>query len=136
MKQFLLTMAGVFAGLLLFFVGLPFLVLTLIAGAAHPQATAANTVLLIDLRKDLTDQEPQNPFASLSGHSLAVTSVIDALHRAETDSRVKVLFVRLPEGGVTPGEADELRLAFKRFRAAGKPVIVHSQGLYPAGAIT
>jgi protease-4 len=136
MKQFLLTMAGVFAGLVLFFVGVPFLLLTLIAGAAHPQVTPANTVLSLDLRKPLTDQEPQNPFAAFSGRSLAVTTVIDALHRAETDGRVKALFVRLPEGGVTPGEADELRLAFERFRAARKPLIVHSQGLYPAGAIT
>jgi protease-4 len=135
MKQFLLTMAGVFAGLALFFVGVPFLVVTMIAGAAHPSATPGATVLSLDLRKSLTDQEPQNPFAGLTGHALAVTSVIDALHRAETDGRVKALFVRLPEGGMTPGEADELRLAFKSFRAAHKPVIVHSQGLYPAGAI-
>jgi protease-4 len=136
MKQFLLTMAGVFAGLALFFVGVPFLLVSAIAGAAHPQVTPANTVLSLDLRKDLTDQEPQNPFATFSGRSLAVTSVIDALHRAERDGRVKALFVRLPEGGMTPGEADELRLAFQRFRAAHKPVIVHSQGLYPTGAIT
>ncbi|MDR3513474.1 MAG: signal peptide peptidase SppA [Caulobacteraceae bacterium] len=136
MKQFLLTMAGVFAGLVLFFVGVPFVALVMIAGAAHPSGTANNTVLSLDLRKDLTDQEPQNPFAAFSGRSMAVTTVADVLHRAETDTRVKALFVRLPEGGVTPGEADELRLAFKRFRAAGKPVIVHSQGLYPSGAIT
>jgi protease-4 len=136
MKQFFLTMAGVFAGLVLFFVGVPFLLLTAIAGAAHPQVTPANTVLSLDLRKDLTDQAPQNPFAAFGGRSLAVTSVIDALHRAESDGRVKALFVRLPEGGMTPGEADELRLAFNRFRATHKPLIVHSQGLYPAGAIT
>ncbi len=136
MKQFFLTMAGVFAGLALFFIGVPFLVLMLIAGAAHPGVPAANTVLSLDLRKALTDQEPQNPFAALGGRSLAVTGVIEALHRAESDGRIKALFVRLPEGGMTPGEADELRLAFLRFRAANKPVIVHSQGLYPVGAIT
>ena len=63
-------------------------------------------------------------------------SIVAALHRAETDDRVKALFVRLPEGGVEPGEADELRLAFRHFEAAGKPVIAHSQGLYPSGVIT
>jgi len=65
-----------------------------------------------------------------------VMTVVDALHRAQDDNRVKALFVRLPEGGIEPGEADELRAAFKQFRDAGKLVIVHSQGLYPAGAIT
>src|ERR1700722_10180164 len=98
MKQFLLTMAGGFAGLALIFIGLPLLLVMLIAGA-HPQGAPANTVLSLDLRKTLTDQDSQNPFAALSGRSLAVTSVIEALHRAETDGRVKALFVRLPESG-------------------------------------
>ena len=136
MKQFLLTMAGVFAGLMLFFVGLPILAISLLANAVHAPATPANTVLLLDLRKDISDQDSGNPLAAFSGRSLAVTSVIDALHRAESDDRVKALFIRLPEGGMTPGEADELRLAIKRFRAAHKLVIAHSQGLYPAGVIT
>ena len=136
MKQFLLTMAGVFAGLMLFFVGLPILAVSLLANAVHAPATPANTVLLLDLRKDISDQDSGNPLAAFSGRSLAVTSVIDALHRAESDDRVKALFIRLPEGGMTPGEADELRLAIKRFRAAHKLVIAHSQGLYPAGVIT
>lgn len=136
MKQFFLTVAGVFVGLLLFLVAIPFVALGIIAGAARPQATPAEAVLSLDLRKDLTDQEPQNPFAALTGHALAVTTIVEALHRAESDDRVKALFVRLPEAGISPGEADELRLAFDRFRRAHKAVIVHSQGLYPAGAIT
>src|SRR5271168_4377792 len=111
MKQFLLTMAGVFAGLVLFFVGLPFVIISLAIAGAHPAAPAASTVLQLDLRHDLTDQDSDNPLAALSGRSMSVMSVVDALHRAETDSRVKGLFVRLPEGGMAPGEADELRLA-------------------------
>jgi protease-4 len=136
MKQFLLTVTGVFAGLMLFFIGAPIVIVSLLAGSAHAPVTPASTVLSLDLRKTLTDQEPQNPFAAFGGRALAVTSIVEALHRAESDDRVKALFVRLPEGGMTPGEADELRLAFDRFRAAHKPVITHSQGLYPAGAIT
>src|SRR6202012_3839329 len=42
-------------------------------------------------------------------------------------------FIRLPEGGLSPAAADEIRVAVKAFRAAGKPVIAHSQGLYPSG---
>ena len=136
MKQFLLTMAGVFAGLLLFFIGVPILLLGMIAGAAKPAPTPTQAVLSLDLRNGLTDQEPGGAFSIFGGSKLAVMSVVSALHRAETDDRVKAVFVRLPEGGVEPGEADELRLAFKHFEAAGKPIITHSQGLYPSGAIT
>jgi protease-4 len=136
MKQFLLTMAGVFAGLVLFFVGVPLLVLSLLAAAARPAPTPGVAVLSLDLRKGLTDQDSGNPLTAFSGKSLSVMSVTAALRRAESDDHVKALFVRLPEGGMAPAAADELRLAFKRFEAAGKPVIAHSQGLYPSGVIT
>jgi len=36
MKQFLTTMAGVFAGLILFLVGVPFLLIVIAAGATRP----------------------------------------------------------------------------------------------------
>lgn len=134
MKQFLLTMAGVVAGMTIFFVGLPFLFIMAALGSSKPQPPSA--VLQLDLRRSLADQEPQNPFAALGGRSLSVMSIVTTLRRAESDPRVKGVFVRLPEGGTSPGEADELRLAFKHFRAAGKPVWAHSQGLYPSGAVT
>ncbi|HEY5288929.1 MAG TPA: signal peptide peptidase SppA, partial [Caulobacteraceae bacterium] len=37
--------------------------------------------------------------------------------------------------GMSPAAADELRLAFKRFRAAGKPILAYSQGLYAQGQV-
>ena len=136
MKQFLITAAGVFAGLALFLIGVPVVLVALAANAAGPEVTPARAVLQLDLRDPLTDQSPQNPLASLGQRGASVMSIIEALHRAESDDRVKGLLVRLPEGGVEPGAADELRLAIRRFRAAGKPVIAHSQGLYPSGVVT
>src|SRR6202007_3006945 len=44
--------------------------------------------------------------------------------------------IRLPEGGIEPAAADELRLAIHRLRKAGKIVVAHSQGLYPSGVVT
>ncbi len=136
MKQFLITMAGVFAGLILFFVGVPFLVIASLAGAAKPAAAPAEALLTLDLRQTLPDQAPMSPFAFLQGGGPSVVSVVESLHRAERDSRVKGLLIRLPEGGVAPAAADELRLAILAFRAAGKPVIAHSQGIYPSGFST
>lgn len=136
MKQFLLTMAGVFAGLALFFVGVPILLLVSLASSARPAATPANAVLNLDLRETLADQDSQNPLAFLGGRSLSVVSVVQTLHRAETDGRVRGLLIRLPEGGLAPGAADELRLALRSFRAHGKPVLAHSQGVYAQGFST
>jgi protease-4 len=137
MKQFLLTMAGVFAGLVLFFVLIPFLVIGSLVGAASKpkDTTPAQAVLELDLRGGMTDQDPQNPFAAFGGSGLSVVSVVEAMRHAEDDDKVKAVFVRLPEGGMAPAAADELRLAFLHFRKAGKPVWAHSQGLYPSGAV-
>jgi protease-4 len=138
MKQFLMTVAGVFVGLLLFVVGVPFLLIVMAAGAARPAPVPAHTVLNLDLRGGLTDQTSQNPFAAFGGGGgLSVMSVSETLRRAESDDKVKAVLVRLPEGGMTPAAADELRLAFKRFRTVGKkPIFAHSQGLYPSGMVT
>ena len=84
MKQFLLTMAGVFAGLLLFLVGVPFLLIVLAAGASRPEPTPARTVLVLDLREALTDQDQSNPFSAFGQPTLSVLRVITSLKKAET----------------------------------------------------
>ncbi len=136
MKQFLITAAGVFAGLVLFLVGVPFVLIVMAASAAKPEPTPAHAVLDLDLRQPLSDQEPSNPLAAIGRRSLSVLSVIQTLKRAETDDHIRALMIRLPEGGIEPAAADEIRLAVKRFRATGKPVLAHSQGLYPSGMVT
>ncbi len=136
MKQFFVTVAGVLVALTLFAVGLPLVLIALATSAARPAPPPARTVLVLDLRGGLSDQERNDPLARLRGRSLSVMNVEDTLRRAESDARVKGLLVRLPEAGMDPAAADELRLAFKRFRAAGKPILAHAQGLYAQGFVT
>ncbi|MBS0362335.1 MAG: S49 family peptidase, partial [Proteobacteria bacterium] len=136
MKQFLITAAGVFAGLLIFMIGVPFVLVSMAAAAAAPAPTPSRTVLELDLRDPLTDQSPQSALAGLARRGHSAMSIIEGLRRAEKDDRIKGVLIRLPDGGVEPGLADELRLAIKHFRTSGKPVIAHSQGLYPSGVVT
>jgi protease-4 len=135
MKQFLITVAGVLAGLTLFAMTAPFVALGLLAGVTRPAPTPERTVLVLDLRGGLTDQEPRNPIALLGGRGQSVMAIESTLRRAEADDRVKGLFVRLPETGLPPGSADELRGAFQRFRAKGKFITAHAQGLYEEGFV-
>lgn len=136
MKHFLVTVAGVFAGLILFAIFIPFALIGMVATAARPTPPPARSVLVLDLREGISDQDPHTPFASLGSSGLSVMGVEETLRRAEKDDRVKGLLVRLPEGGVPPAAADELRLAFQHFRAKGKTILAHSQGLYPGGMVT
>jgi protease-4 len=136
MKQFLITAAGVFAGLLIFLIGVPVVLIAMAANAAGPESVPAKAVIELDLRDPLTDQSPQNPLSGFGRRANSVMSIVETLHRAESDDRVRGLFIRLPEGGIEPAAADELRLAIHRLRKAGKTVVAHSQGLYPSGVVT
>jgi protease-4 len=136
MKQFLITIAGVLSGLLLFFVGLPILFLAIVASAAKPPPPPAHAVLTLDLRQKLPDQSGASPFAFLGAKSMSVVSVVETLNRAANDPAIGGILIRLPEGGLPPAQADEIRIGLKAFRASGKPVIAHSQGIYPAGIST
>ncbi len=136
MKQFFLTMAGVFAGLVVFFVGLPILLIVIIASSAKPAQTPSNAILSLDLRTAITDQAPRNPLAFLSNRALSVSEIVQGLRQAESDTHVKALLVRLPEGGMAPAAADEIRTALRHFRGSGKLVVAHSQGIYPGGITT
>jgi protease IV len=135
MKQFLITVAGVFAGLLLFAIAVPLLLLGWAVTAARPAAPPASTVLVLDLRQGLTDQETASPLALIEGKSNSVLGIEQVLRAAEHDDRIKGLIVRLPEGAMTPAASDELRLAIRRFRASGKPALAHSQGMYADGTV-
>ena len=136
MKQFFLTMAGVFAGLAIFLVGVPIVLISLAFSATSAPPAPARAVLELDLRDPLTDQAPHNALLGFGRSGTSVMSIIETLHHAESDARVKGLLVRLPEVGLEPGMADELRQAFGRFRKAGKTIIAHSQGVYPSGVAT
>jgi protease IV len=107
-----------------------------VASAAGPAPLPSKAVLELDLREPLTDQSPQSALASLARRGHSAMSILEGLRRAEKDDRVKAVLVRLPEGGIEPGLADELRLGIKHFRTSGKPVVAHSQGLYPSGVVT
>ena len=135
MKQFLITVAGVFAGLLLFAIAAPVVLIGWALVAARPPAVPPASVLVLDLRGGLTDQETSSPFALIEGRTRSVLGIEQVLRVAERDDRIKGLIIRLPEGAMTPAAADELRLAIRRFRAAGKPALAHSQGMYADGTV-
>lgn len=132
MRQFFITLAGVFAGLILFFVVVPVVLILSAVAAAQPAPTPARAVLSLDLRETMADQDAGGPFAALTGN-LSVMRVVRGLERASRDGNVRGLVIRLPEGGMEPAAAEELRAAIRAFRDRGKFVLAHSQGLMGSG---
>ncbi len=127
MKQFLITVAGVLVGLVLFlFIG-PILVISMIASSVGGEpARPAHMVLALDLREEMTDQRPISPFASIGG-SPALLDTLARIDAARTDDAVEGIFIRANTMGMAPAQAEELRASLAAFRAAGKFVVAHLQ---------
>ena len=130
MKQFMITLSAVIVAMLLVLIGLPIALIFGLSAAAHPHPHG-DVVVSIDLRQKMTDQSETQPFDFITGKGLSTLEVVQTLHRAADDPHVKAVFIRLPEGGMSPAAAEEIRDAIIYVRGAAKPVIAHSQGLYP-----
>jgi protease-4 len=126
-KQFLITVAGVLVGLVLFlFIG-PILLISMIASSMHGPPPPAHMVLSLDLRETMSDQRADGPFGSLNGRQnlLDVLSKIDA---ARNDASVDGLYVRANTSGTSAAQAEELRAAIAQFKRSGKFVVADLQG--------
>jgi len=125
MKQFLITMAGVLAGLILFMVVAPILLFSVIANSAsQAPATPSAVVLQIDLRNQISDQRNRMAFFA---PQLSTVEIIRKLDAASRDNKVKGVFIRGATSGVDPAQGEELRTALNKFRASKKFVIAHMQ---------
>ena len=126
MKQFLITVAGVLVGLVLFlFIGPILLLMMISASIGQAPAQPSQMVLALDLREEMSDQRPTNPF-SLGG-SQALLEVLARIDAARTDNAVKGIYIRAATDGMPPAQAEELRAALAAFRASGKFVVAHVQ---------
>jgi protease IV len=133
MKQFFLTMAGVFAAFfMLLLIPIVFLIAVGLFASGSQKAVktaaggnASHIVLRADLRIPMLDQ-PRN--ALLGGGRPSLVGMIEILQLAQSDKRVKGLFIRANGFGMPPAQAEELRDALKSFRDSGRFVLAHAQG--------
>lgn len=124
--------AGTFNGLVKFALALVVIfAVVAVVGMMQGDGLPGKMVLSLDLRKPLADSAPSD-FA-FGARPVTVMNLILTLDAAERDSRVKGVFVRLGDANLPIAQAEEIDSAFKRFRAAGKFVIVHSQGFEASG---
>lgn len=126
MKQFLITVAGVLVGLVLFlFIG-PIVLVMMISASMQPAPQPQQMVLALDLREPMMDQTPSNPFSAF-GAGPSLLQILTRIDEARTDDRVKGIYVRANTMGMAPAQAEEIRAALQAFRASGKFVIAHLQ---------
>ena len=133
MRTFFLSMAGAFVAMILFVVFGFIMLFGLIAMAAGSQpARPQNVVLSLDLNSSIPDQAPLGGFAAFSGVP-GFTDILVKLKAAEQDKAVKGIYLRGSFTGIGTSRAEELRAALQSFRASGKFVIAHTQGMIGLG---
>jgi protease-4 len=124
---------GTLNGIAKFVLVFVILLLVLFAiGLAEGDGLPGNMVLALDLRNSIPDSAEQTPF-DFGQRPLNVMDIVLALDAAGRDPRVKGVWMRVGDGGLSVAAAEELGAALKRFRATGKYVIAHSQGFDGAG---
>ncbi len=102
---------------------------------ASPPELPDRMVLTLDLRGTLDNSAAPHPIAWIRGERRAsLDAVLLALARASEDPRVVGLFARIDASAHGLAAAQELRQAILRFRASGKPSIVHASSLGETGA--
>ena len=110
------------------FVGLLLTAVSLFSG----DGLSRNMVLTLDLRHSMEDSSGSS-LLGMASQRLSILDVVMGLDSAARDTRVKGVYLRVGSGNLSVAQAEELRDAMKRFRAAGKFITAHSQSFYSNG---
>ena len=84
------------------------------------------------LELDLTDGVPEGPVtdplqAFMSRRKVRLPDIIEGLHRASQDDRVRALVVKVGGGGIGLAKVQELRAAVTSFRESGKLTVAWAE---------
>ncbi len=133
MKTFLFSFLGALVALLVSFFIFLFIIGGVIGAAmsSKPQSTHP-VVLSLDLNSEFTDQSAIGGFAAFEG-APGFIDILTRLKAAETDPRVKGVYIRGASFSVGSSRAEELRQAIQSFRNSKKFVVAHTQGAFGVG---
>lgn len=124
MKQFLITVAGVLVGLILFVIVVPIALVGLVGSSVSSKPhTPAEVVLTLDMREAMPDQSSGVFFEQQP----STIDVVEKLDAAAKDKAVKGVFIRGNTDGMSAAQAQEIRTALQKFKGAGKFVVAHLQ---------
>ena len=114
-------------------VGLAFFVVPI--PGLKPASLPSSMVLTVTIDGKLGSSDSDSLGRALRSRNLGLEDALAALARAETDGAVKGILLDLSRASPGLGEAQELRDAVVRMRAAGKPVIAFADGFGEGGGL-
>jgi protease-4 len=94
------------------------------------QATAAPIIAHFHLSGMLSESPVVDPFGFTAGQITSLKTLIGRIDQAANDSQVKAIVLTYNQMSLGFGQLEEMRAAIHRFKAAGKKVYVHAEGMY------
>ncbi len=95
------------------------------------------TVLELDLEGGVVESPGGDPVSrAMNRGAVAVRDVVDTLDRAAGDERIAAAVVRLGNGAIQLGHAQEIRDAVERFRRSGKKAFAFAETFGEGGQAT
>ena len=86
-------------------------------------------IAVFRLAGDLTELPPDQTFSFTAVGGISLRELTDRMKKAEGDSNVKAVVFLHEGGGIGFGQAEEIRAAMARLRAAGKEIYAHADEL-------
>jgi len=99
--------------------------LLLATTVAREPTVAANSTLILRVGGNLYETEPGGVFGPFMETAPTVRSVVDALRKAKSDSRISSVILRPTGAAALWGKVQEVRDAITDFRRSGKPIIAY-----------
>jgi len=99
--------------------------LLLVSAIGREPEIGGNSTLVLRIDGDLNEMEPGGVLGPFLESAPTVRNVVDMLHKAKTDGRIKSVIVKPTGAGALWGKVQEVRDAISDFRGSGKPIVAY-----------
>lgn len=135
LKIFLAALLAVVVGGVLSSLLWIFVVIGLAGSMESTTIVKPNSVLVVDFAENITDAPSSNPLGAIDFNTMTVREelsllqVLRSVKAAESDERIKGIYLRMNGAGVVDIAAiEELRAALEEFKQSGKFIVSFNEG--------
>lgn len=133
-KYVLATIVGIFAVSIIGMILFGMVIGALIASTEKQVAVENNSILVLDLSRQIVDRAPNDPFEDLDipgfnqVKTLGLDDIFSSLENAATDDRIKGVYLKLSVVNGGMASVEEIRNALISFKKnCSKPVYAHAE---------
>lgn len=94
-----------------------------------------NSVLRLDLTKEIVERSVENPFDAMSNYSTpqGLNDILAAIKAAAGDNKIKGIYLYTPVAAASPATLKEIHDALLKFKESGKFIYAYSDGYEQSG---